>query len=136
MWFLDFPPKKVQRCKFSWILALVDSSYDNFIIYRKFKMADFWKKALKLPKFQKPISQEPFRVRQKKMCSLLFLISRTFEQNLIKIWHYGWHWLCLIDVESPFCEWVQVWIDVYIPKVSGQASLSPWFSAACVAASL
>ena len=34
------------------------------------------------------------------------------------------------------CEWVQVEIDEYIPhrKLSGQASLSPWFSAACAAA--
>ena len=36
---------------------------------------------------------------------------------------------------SEFCEWVQVEIDVHIPhRISGQASLSPWFSAACSAA--
>ena len=53
MWFLDSPPEKVQRCKFSWRLALQNSSYNNLIRYRKFKMADFWKKkALKLPNFQ------------------------------------------------------------------------------------
>ena len=44
MWFLDSPPKKVQRCKFSWRLALQNSSYDNFIRHGKFKMAAFWKK--------------------------------------------------------------------------------------------
>ena len=48
------PPKKVQRCKFSWRLALKNSSYNIFIRYRNFKMTYFWKKALKLPKFQTP----------------------------------------------------------------------------------
>ena len=79
MWFLDSPPKKVQRCKFSWRLALQNSSYNNFVRYGKFKMADFWKKALKLPKFQKPISQEPFRVRWKNFAHFCFLLVGTFE---------------------------------------------------------
>ena len=37
---------------------------------------------------------------------------------------------------SEFCEWVQVGIDVYIPhrKYQVKLHLSPWFSAACVAA--
>ena len=44
--------KKVQRCKFSWILALQNSSYDNFIRYRKFKMADL-KKGPKITQISK-----------------------------------------------------------------------------------
>ena len=37
---------------------------------------------------------------------------------------------------SEFCEWVQVGIDVYIPRRKYQVKLhpSPWFSAACIAA--
>ena len=34
---------------------------------------------------------------------------------------------------SEFCKWVQVRIDVYI---SGQTSLSPWFSATCAASTV
>ena len=49
------------------------------------------KKALKLLKFQKLISQEPFRVRWKNFAHFCFLLVGTFEQNLIKIWEYGWH---------------------------------------------
>ena len=82
MWFLDFPPEKVQRCKFSWRLALQNSSYNNLIRYRKFKMADFWKKGPKITQFS--ISQEPFRVRWKDFAHICFLLEGTFEQNLIK----------------------------------------------------
>ena len=37
---------------------------------------------------------------------------------------------------SEFCEWVQVGIDVYIPRRKYQVEPhpSPWFSAACIAA--
>ena len=90
MWFLDSPPKKVQRYKFSWRLALQNSSYNTFIRYWKFKMVDFWKKGPKLPKFQKLISQELFRVRWKNFAHFCFLLVGTFEQNLIKIWEDGW----------------------------------------------
>ena len=36
---------------------------------------------------------------------------------------------------SEFCEWVQVWIDVYIPhrKYQVKSQSSPWFLAACAA---
>ena len=104
MWFLDSPPKKVQRCKFSWRLAFQNSSYNNFIRYRKSKMMDFWKKVLKLPKFQKPISQELFRVGWKDFAHFCFLLVGTFEPNLLKIWEDGWqNW-----IESPMSK--IVWI--------------------------
>ena len=106
MWFLDSPPKKVRRRKFPWRLALQNSSYNNFIRYRKLKILNFWKKALKLPKFQKPISQEPFRVGWKNFAHFCFLLVETFEQNLIKIWEDGvtkLKILSLFDVESPKC---------------------------------
>ena len=88
MWFLDSPPKKVQMCKFSWILALQNSNYNNFIRYRKFKMTDFWKKALKLPpNFQNRYLRNHLEFAHFwKICSLLFLISRNMwarlDQNL------------------------------------------------------
>ena len=43
------------------------------------------KKSLKLPKFQKPISQEQFRVQWKNFAYICFLWVGTFEQNLSKI---------------------------------------------------
>ena len=85
MWFLHFPPKKVQRCKFFWRLTLQNLSYDNFIRYGKLKMADFWKETLKLPEFQKRISQESFRVRWKNFAIFCFLLVGKFQQNLKRL---------------------------------------------------
>ena len=38
------PTKKIQKCTFSWRLALQNSSYNNFNRYRNFKKVDFWEK--------------------------------------------------------------------------------------------
>ena len=58
--------------------------HNNFIRYGKFKMADFWKKALKLPKFQISVSLETFRVKWKNFAYFCFLLVGTFEQKLIE----------------------------------------------------
>ena len=101
MSFLDSPSKKVQSWKFSWRMALQNSRYENFIRYEKFKMANFWKKALKLPKFQKSISQEPFRVRWKNFVSYKL-------EHMSKIWSKSksmgdmavphWHGITLMNI--------------------------------------
>ena len=46
-------------------------------------------KALKLPKFHKSISLEPFRVKGKNFAHFCFLLVGTFEQNLIKFLEDG-----------------------------------------------
>ena len=46
--------------------------------------------------------------------------------------------ICVSAAASEFCEWVQVGIDVYIPhrKYRVKPHSSPWFSAACAAATV
>ena len=80
MWFLDSPPKKVQRCKFSWTIGLIVIIISLHTENSKWRISE--KKILKLPKFQKLISQEPFRVRWKNFAHFYFLLVGTFEQNL------------------------------------------------------
>ena len=100
MWFLIFP-KKYKGASFheDWPyrtqVITISLDMDN----SKWQISE--KKALKLPKSQKPISQEPLRV---KFCSLLFLISRNiwakFDQNL-RGWVTKLKILSLFDKESP-----------------------------------
>ena len=55
--------------------------------------------------------------------------------------HVPWEDIFKLSVSaaaSEFCEWVQVGIDVYIPRRKYQVKphSSPWFSAACAAAAI
>ena len=68
----------------------------------------------------------------------LWLFSCWLGQCL---WSFGDHFLGRISLNSvsatssEFCEWVQVGIDVYIPrwKYQVKSHSSPWFLAACAA---
>ena len=115
MWFLDSHSKKYKETNFheNWpyrtqvMTILLDTENWKWWISEK-------KMAIKLPKFQKLISQEKFWCLVKKFCSLLFLISSNnwakFDQNL-RGWVTKLKILSLFDVELPcYKSW---WYVIY-----------------------
>ena len=80
---MDSPPKKVRRCKIfmkNWPYRTQVITISLTTENSKWQISE--KKTLKLPKFQKLISQEPFRVRWKNFAHFCFLLVGT----LSKIW--------------------------------------------------
>ena len=92
-------------------------------------MADFWKKALKLPKFQKLISEELFRVRWRSFVHFCFLEVGTFEQNLIKIQEYGWHGCSSLTWNPPIYSYVSQ-SQIFWKKSPLDKNKQKWFKMA------
>ena len=92
MWLLESPPKKSTKVQIFMKIGLIEFKLGMTISLDmenpKWQISE--KKVLKLPKFQKLISQEPFRVKWKNFGHFCFLYVGTFEHKLIKIWEYGW----------------------------------------------
>ena len=91
MGFLDSHPKKYKPANFHEVWPYRTQVMAT-LLNTKIQNSRFPKKmAPKLPKFQNPIYQEPFKVTWKIFPHFCFLLIGMFEQNLFNISEYEWH---------------------------------------------